>query len=213
MRSITISRPTPAFILAIVALFVALGGTGYAAASLSGKSVRPNSLPANRVVANTLGGAQINESRLGVVPSAQLAQEAVTAKSADTAKTADTAKAADTAKTADTATALQGRGPGAFLANTVRVATNQTGEIPGPAGGFPADVAVACNANEKAIGGGGAWLIPTSLDPTALDAPITATLPVQAPSGELTGWRAAGRNFSGVNRILRVYALCVPKNA
>ncbi len=210
MRFITSSRPTPALVLAIVALFVALGGTGYAAASLSGKTIRPGSIPGNRVTPNALGGVQINESRLGVVPAAKLAQAAGTARSAERA---DSARSADSASSADSAKALQGRGPGAFLANTVRVATNQTAELPGPAGGFPGDVSVSCDANEKAIGGGGAWLIPTTLDPTALDAPITASLPIQAPTGEITGWRTAGRNFSATNRILRVYALCVPKNA
>src|SRR5215212_1656503 len=75
--------------VALLALFVALGGTGYAAVKLSGKDIRAGTIAGkkfkNRTVAgkklkgNTLGGRQIRESRLGTVPRADLAARAGTA--------------------------------------------------------------------------------------------------------------------------------------
>jgi hypothetical protein len=78
-------RPSPALIVAILALFVALGGTVYAASSINGKLVKKNSLPGNRIKKNTVTGTQVKESTLGQVPSAA---------SAETAKTATTANPA-----------------------------------------------------------------------------------------------------------------------
>jgi hypothetical protein len=75
-----ISRPTPALIVAIVALFTALGGTSYAAlkitgnnvvnGTLSGVDVHNRSLGGKELKKNTLDGDEINESALGPVPKA-----------------------------------------------------------------------------------------------------------------------------------------------
>ena len=213
MRSISISRPSPSLILAMVALFVALGGTGYAAAKMSGTAIQKGTLPANRIVAQSIGTKQVDEARLTTVPSAQSAQSAV---NAEHAKTADTAKAADKATTADTAQnaqQLQGRGPGAFMASATRVATTDGPVVPGAGGGTPQDLSAACNPDERAISGGAAWLIPGTGDPSALELWLGASMPIVAADGTITGWRATGRNVSGVDRFLRVYAVCVPKAA
>jgi hypothetical protein len=114
-------RQSPALVLAAVALFVAMGGTVYAAkqAKLNGKTIRVKSLPGNRlrprsVPANRLKlgvlkpattplpgqltGADINELTLGQVPSAAHAGEADFAQSAGDAKTAVDAVNAVTAQ-------------------------------------------------------------------------------------------------------------------
>ena len=68
-----ISRPSPALIVAIVALFMALGGTSYAALKITGKARsgrRNRSLGGNEMKKNTLDGDEINESALGTVPKA-----------------------------------------------------------------------------------------------------------------------------------------------
>ncbi len=88
-------------IVAVLALFVALGGTVYAASSISGKSVKKNSLPGNRIKQksvtgnrlknDTITGTQVNEATLGKVPSAATADSANTATTAVTAETAKTA--------------------------------------------------------------------------------------------------------------------------
>ena len=90
-----IPRPSASMVVALLALFVALGGTVYAASSINGKSVKKNSLPGNRIKQktvtgnrlknNTVTGTQINEATLGKVPSATTADTATTALSANPA--------------------------------------------------------------------------------------------------------------------------------
>jgi hypothetical protein len=100
---------SPAVAISLLALFVALGGTVYAAAkakidgrtivlkSLPGNRVKPHSLPANRlkpgairaaVASAPLTGAEINETTLSQVPSAGHADSADTAQHAIEADTA-----------------------------------------------------------------------------------------------------------------------------
>ncbi len=102
-----------------------------------------------------------------------------------------------------------------FMSNQVRYVVNQAAPVPGGNGGFPSSVEVNCPAGERAIGGSAAWIIPNFQDgnvPTALDVNITASMPkpAQPGTGNATGWHASGRNFSGTERALRVYAICVP---
>lgn len=218
MRSIiTIRRPSAALVVALVALFAALGGTGYAAATLSGRDIQKRSIPANRVMNNTLNGNQINESKLGPVPVASRALTAETAASATTAAHATTADSATTAQNAVNAQraqdsqALQGRDATAFMANRVRVAVSQVSV----ANGGSNTVTASCSVSEKGIGGGGAWMIPSSDVPTELDAQLNSTYPLPAGggTGDITAWRATGVNRSGFARDLRAYVLCVPKAA
>jgi hypothetical protein len=87
-------RPSPALVISMIALFVALGGTGYAASQLNGKSLKNNSVPgkklknktitAGKVKPDTLTGAQIKESTLGTVASASTATNAANAANATT---------------------------------------------------------------------------------------------------------------------------------
>lgn len=94
---------TSAHLISMLALFVALGGTVYAATAINGRSIKKGSIPANRLRADSISGAQINEEALGKVPSARSADLAETANRATTAKRADSAKVADTAKEVDNA--------------------------------------------------------------------------------------------------------------
>lgn len=119
----------PALTIAALALFVAMGGSVYAAkqAKINGKTVRakslpgnrvtPRSLPGNRLKPNSIGagqlkkavlkgigggqltGAEINELTLGQVPSAAHAERADVAQSATDAQTALNAVNAIDAKT------------------------------------------------------------------------------------------------------------------
>jgi hypothetical protein len=206
--SFTIRRPSASLVVATVALFVALGGTGYAAATLSGRDIQKRSIPGNRIVNDGLGGKQVNESKLGPVP---VAQQALTAQTAASATNAGHATSADSATSAQDAQQLQGRDATRFLANSVRVVLNETAPVPNDTG---AGVSVSCNPDEKAIGGGAAWMIGGNAV-TELNAPITGSLPIPATPGtdNMTGWQAHGRNLTGVNRSLRVYAICVPRTA
>ena len=66
-------RPSPALIVAILALVVALGGTAYAVSSINGSLLVDHSVKGRKLVNNTLTGTQITESSLGTVPRAQAA--------------------------------------------------------------------------------------------------------------------------------------------
>lgn len=94
---------TSAHAIALVALFVALGGTVYAASAINGRSIKKGSIPGNRLRADSLTGAQIEEGSLGTVPSARTATQAESAKQANSATQANSAKQADTAKQAESA--------------------------------------------------------------------------------------------------------------
>jgi hypothetical protein len=103
-----IGRPSPALVIATIALFAALGGTVYAAGKISGRAIKVKSLPGNRlklhsVPANRLKpgafpggssstalitGAEIDELSLGQVPEAAHAEVADRAQSAFEAETA-----------------------------------------------------------------------------------------------------------------------------
>jgi hypothetical protein len=113
-------RVSPALVVSAVALFVALGGSVYAAkrARIDGRVIRAKSIPGNRLKPRSIGanrlkpgvlrgaastapltGADINELTLGQVPSAAHADSADSAQSAVDAQTALNAVNAVDAKT------------------------------------------------------------------------------------------------------------------
>jgi len=69
-------RPSPAMVVAVVALFVALTGTAFAAGAINGNSIMKQSIGAGKVKHKTLTAYQINTKKLGVIPQAQQAQRA-----------------------------------------------------------------------------------------------------------------------------------------
>jgi hypothetical protein len=79
-------RPSPALVISLVALFLSLGGVGYAAvtitgknvknSSLTGKDVKNSSLTGKDVKNDSLTGSDVRESGLGKVPSAAAADAA-----------------------------------------------------------------------------------------------------------------------------------------
>lgn len=66
-------RPSPALIVALIALAVALGGTAYAAQKINGGSIVKQSIGGGKLKRNTLTGFQIRNSKLGTVPTAKTA--------------------------------------------------------------------------------------------------------------------------------------------
>lgn len=82
------SRITFSNVTALIALFVALGGSVYAANKINGKRIKKASMPANRIVPNTVKGRQVRESALGQVPRAAVANSAGSANSAGVANAA-----------------------------------------------------------------------------------------------------------------------------
>jgi hypothetical protein len=66
-------RPSPAMIVALVALVAALGGTAYAAGRINGNSIEKQSIGGGKLKKKTLTGYQVNVNKLGTVPSSHRA--------------------------------------------------------------------------------------------------------------------------------------------
>ncbi|MFN8162706.1 MAG: hypothetical protein U0R26_02545 [Solirubrobacterales bacterium] len=73
MRTLKKSRPSPAMVVAVIALVVALAGTAYAAQTINGGAIKKQTIGAGKLKHKTLTGFQINTDKLGVVPSAKRA--------------------------------------------------------------------------------------------------------------------------------------------
>ncbi|MBA3867132.1 MAG: hypothetical protein H0X42_12435 [Solirubrobacterales bacterium] len=71
MRRWIRGRITYANVTATLALFVALGGSSYAAVRLSGRDIRPHSLTAHNYRHGSVTGAAVKESSLKAVPRAK----------------------------------------------------------------------------------------------------------------------------------------------
>lgn len=111
-------------VIALIALFVALGGAAYAGSKINGKTIvnksigggklKNETITANKIKKGTITSAQIapgsinstqiNVNTLTTVPSAQTATTATTATSAETATSAQTAQTATSADEATSAT-------------------------------------------------------------------------------------------------------------
>jgi hypothetical protein len=80
MRRVSFGRPSPAMVIACLALFVAIGGGAYAAAKIdtedirseavTGPKIAKRTIKGNRVAPDTLKGKKIQEDTLGTVPNA-----------------------------------------------------------------------------------------------------------------------------------------------
>lgn len=66
-------RPAPATVISVIALMVALGGTGYAAQRIHGGAIKKQTIGGGKLKKNTLTGFQIRENKLGEVKRAKRA--------------------------------------------------------------------------------------------------------------------------------------------
>lgn len=73
MRKLRGRMPSPAMVVAVVALVVALAGTAYAAQTINGGAIKKQTIGGGKLKHKTLTGYQINTNKLGVVPSASRA--------------------------------------------------------------------------------------------------------------------------------------------
>ena len=64
-------RLTYANVMSTLAVFIALGGSSYAAAKISGSEIKNRSISGSKLKHNTLTGTQIKESKLARVPRAR----------------------------------------------------------------------------------------------------------------------------------------------
>jgi hypothetical protein len=66
-------RPSPAMVVSVIALIVALAGTAYAAQRINGGAIKKQTIGGGKLKKKTLTGFQINTNKLGVVPAAKRA--------------------------------------------------------------------------------------------------------------------------------------------
>jgi hypothetical protein len=188
MHHLRIGRPSPAMVVALVALFVALGGGAYAATKLP-----KNSVGTIQVINGSL---LAKDFRKGQVPKGPKGP----------AGPAGPAGAAGAAGPAGPAGVV---GP----ARQVLAFSAPTGAA---AGAKFRSATATCNATEKAIGGAVAWVYPSG-DGTGASAQNSYVTSSQfAPSAEgtdnATGFEGAGVNADAVDLRLMTTAICVPKS-
>ncbi|HEV2858403.1 MAG TPA: hypothetical protein VGW80_08380 [Solirubrobacterales bacterium] len=73
MNKLWSKRPSPAMVVAVIALIVALAGTAYAAQKINGNLIEKQTIGAGKLKKKTLTGFQINTNKLGAVPFAKVA--------------------------------------------------------------------------------------------------------------------------------------------
>ena len=224
MKAMLSRRPSAAMIVALIALFAATGGVGYAAATIDSGDILNNSirsgdvlnrhLRADDVKKNSLGGGVIKESSLAKVPSAgsaDTAQQATTAQDAVNAQKAANAQNAANAQDAvnsQTAAAVgpNGVGPAALQTNSVTgpklgTLAVRTQTVSVPSGDTVYDE-VSCQPGEQLLSGGARW----DGDIMAADAVnlhVVHSFPMTA------SWGARGYNGTGAARDLTIRGLCL----
>ena len=216
MTTIRRFQPTPAFVLALIALVVAMSGTAVAVTAIAPNSVKSKHIVNGQVkvkdlAADSVRGPKVQDASLSgadvadaSLAGADVADESLAGADVQNGSLTGEDVQDDSLTGADVnESTLQG-----VMASRVRMVSTQ-----GAPTQFGQEFVANCAPSEKAIGGGGAWIQPATGTPTQLEAPITASMPDPAiPAADgATGWRAAGRNLSGNDRIFRVYAVCVPR--
>jgi len=184
-------RITPSLVLSVAALAFALTGSAVALPGsnrVDSNDLRANVVRSKHVVNGSLTGDDIKRAS---VPGTDLQNDSVTGQQVQEST-------------------LRG-----VMASQVRYVSADSAQINGGAG--TGSSTASCASNEKAIGGSAAWIIPGFQGGNVVSQlaglSITGTTPAPDPAGTdgATGWTAYGRNQSGTNRILRAYAVCVPK--
>ncbi len=120
-------------VIAFIALFVALGGSVYAAGKLSGTQIKPNSIPGNRVKANTLTGKQVKAGSLTGTQIEESTLAGVTASSLASIQYVSATVPFGPVATAGTATCPAGTyviGGGATVTNQNLAFVNDSGPSP-----------------------------------------------------------------------------------
>ncbi len=145
-------RPSHATVVAYLALFVAIGGSAYAAATITGKDIANRSITKKDIKKNGLTGREIREGALGRVPRARRATKA---GSANSALQAGNATSADLAKNSD---ALAGQNS-SFFEKTSRTSFGRASQAPSGESGeqvllaWP-EMGIEVTSSSAACGGG-----------------------------------------------------------
>lgn len=198
--------------IALLALFIALGGTTYAAVSLPANSVGAKQLKKNAVInkkiqANavtgakvkndSLTGADILESSLGTVPSATNAASAANANALDGIDStgflrSNATAGGDLAGTYPNPTIAAGHVTSSELGTITDRSAVSAAIAPGASG----SITVNCLAGEKVLSGGN-------------DGFTDYTAVIASRRNGTNGWAVFARNNAAVNRTVTVHAYCL----
>src|SRR5919108_732852 len=175
-------RPSPAMVVALIALFVSLGGVGIAATKIGTKQIKNGAVTAKKLHKNAVTKKKIKNNAV------------IGSKIADGAVTTD--------KLGDQAVTSGKLSPNAVTATKLSTVVRESSmNVPN---GTTALVSVACDPGEKVLGGGGVWSGGFN------NAQAAATHIVH--TFKLSGaeeWRVRGYNNSGTDRTLTARAICL----
>lgn len=180
-------RPSPAFAVSILALACSLGGTAWAAATITGAQIKDGTVASIDVKNGSLTGTDIKN---GSLTSTKLSAATRAALKGATGAKGDTGP--------------QGiQGPAGGLSNVVTRRDTQSGPDDGPI-----SASATCLAGETLVGGGiqssDAQLASAASSYPAIDAIGTASPPGAKP----TYWRAIAYNDTGGTASVTAFALC-----
>jgi len=209
-----IKPPSPAMIVALIALFVAIGGVGYAASKIdtediksqavtkpkiAKKAVTTGKLDRGAVETGKIGGEAVRSGKIrdGAVKADDLQDQGVT-----TGKIADQAVTMD--KIADGSVNSQ-KLSGDFLQGPVNVVEEVS--APTAAATDTRVVEANCPAGQRLIAGGAGWTT-TADNRSTVNGILRVSRPI--PAANPTGWQASGQVETNLVRQLRAYAICIP---
>jgi hypothetical protein len=193
MGRFSLRRPSPALVISIVALVVAMGGTSYGAFALPRNSVGTKQLRNGAVTTRKLANGAVTKAKLNLrgvtVPNALHAASATSATSAGSAGLATLAAGASSLRGV---TIVRYAGPSGF-------------GISNPAGTQTHGVA-NCPAGLNAISGGS---FSTSPNPGVN---VNSSYPTRqsASDPEPDAWAVDMNNNSGAAALFAVYVVCAP---
>ena len=168
-------------VLALLALFIALGGTSYAALTL----------PKNSVGTRQIKPRAVTLSKLST--SARKSLKGHTGPAGHTGPVGPVGPAGPTGRTGDTGM-TGARGP---VNVVMRIGTSAA-----VAANASATASADCDAGEMATGGGFF---------TQVDVQVTASRPVPLTAGaQATGWQATVKNTTASSASFGAYAMCTP---
>jgi hypothetical protein len=180
MRRLTL--PSPAMVVALIALFVALSGSAYAAKKIGAKQLRTGAVGARAVKNRSLTSLDIRRDSLG---GATIREERLDAGKLDVRalKPVPVAKSVpkDSIGASDLAPVTRRFGAAVSIAN-------------GAAGSAGSN----CKKGELVLGGGGRWASPAGGQSLQ-----------SSYAGSDTTWTATGFNASGAPRQLQAFAMCL----
>jgi hypothetical protein len=199
----TLGRPSPALVIACVALFVSLGGTGYAVLRLPRNSVGTAQLRNNAVTSSKVRNFSLRAADFarGQVPRGPRGYRGPSGPVGPTGPAG-----AAGAMGATGPTGAQGPAGAPASASTITVRTSSV-TVPGNTAGNGAYATrsdqVNCNSDERALAGGATW----SNDGNDLELTTVYSQPVLSGS-KVVGWRARGGSDIASNTTFTVIVLC-----